>query len=70
MVRAEAEKARVSVRNVRRDANGDLKELLKEKEISEDEQRRGEEQIQQLTDKMVAQVESVLKEKEEELMTV
>jgi ribosome recycling factor len=69
-VRAEAEKARVSVRNVRRDANGDLKELLKEKEISEDEQRRGEEQIQQLTDKMVAQVESVLKEKEEELMTV
>ena len=70
VVRAEAEKARVSVRNVRRDANGDLKELLKEKEISEDEQRRGEEQIQQLTDKMVAQVESVLKEKEEELMTV
>ena len=60
----------MSVRNVRRDANGDLKELLKEKEISEDEQRRGEEQIQQLTDKMVAQVESVLKEKEEELMTV
>ena len=47
-----------------------MKELLKEKEISEDEQRRGEEQIQQLTDKMVAQVESVLKEKEEELMTV
>jgi ribosome recycling factor len=63
VVRAEAEQARVSIRNVRRDANSDLKELLKEKEISEDEQRRGEEQIQQLTDKMVAEVESVLKEK-------
>ena len=70
VVRAEAEQARVSIRNIRRDANSDLKELLKEKEISEDEQRRGEEQIQQLTDKMVAEVEKVLKEKEEELMTV
>lgn len=70
VVRAEAEQARVSVRSVRRDANSDLKELLKEKEISEDEERRGEELIQQLTDKMVAEVDKVLKEKEEELMTV
>ncbi len=70
VVRGEAEQARVSIRNIRRDANGDLKELLKEKEISEDESRRGEELIQQLTDKMVAEVEKVLKEKEEELMTV
>ncbi len=70
VVRAEAEQARVSIRSIRRDANSDLKELLKEKEISEDEQRRGEEQIQQLTDKMVAEVDRVLKEKEEELMTV
>ena len=70
VAKAEAENARVAVRNIRRDANSDLKELLKEKEISEDEQRRGEEQIQQLTDKMVAEVEKVLKEKEEELMTV
>ena len=70
MVRAEAEQARVSLRSVRRDANSDLKELLKEKEISEDEERRGEELIQQLTDKMVVEVDRVLKEKEEELMTV
>ncbi|MGB1923150.1 MAG: ribosome-recycling factor, partial [Alcanivorax sp.] len=70
VVRAEAEQARVSLRSVRRDANSDLKELLKEKEISEDEERRGEELIQQLTDKMVVEVDRVLKEKEEELMTV
>jgi ribosome recycling factor len=70
VVRAEAEQARVSVRSVRRDANSDLKELLKEKEISEDEERRGEELVQQLTDKMVVEVDRVLKEKEEELMTV
>lgn len=70
VVRAEAEQARVSLRSVRRDANTDLKELLKEKEISEDEERRGEELIQQLTDKMVVEVDRVLKEKEEELMTV
>ena len=70
VVRAEAEQARVSLLSVRRDANSDLKELLKEKEISEDEERRGEELIQQLTDKMVVEVDRVLKEKEEELMTV
>ena len=70
VVRGEAEQARVSIRNIRRDANSDLKELQKEKEISEDEQRKGEEQIQQLTDKMVGEVDRVLKEKEEELMTV
>lgn len=68
VVRAEGEHARVALRNIRRDANGDLKDLHKEKEISEDEQRRGEELIQQLTDRMVAQVEQLLKEKEEELM--
>ena len=70
VVRAEAEQAKVAVRSIRRDANSDLKELLKEKEISEDEERRGEELIQQLTDKMVVEVDRVLKEKEEELMTV
>lgn len=68
VVRSEGEHARVVLRNIRRDANGDLKDLQKEKEISEDEQRRGEEMIQQLTDQMVAQVEQLLKEKEEELM--
>ncbi len=70
VVRAEAEHARVAVRNIRRDANGDLKDLLKEKEISEDEARHGEEQIQQLTDKSVAEADAMLKTKEEELMTV
>lgn len=70
VVRQEAEGARVAIRNIRRDANSDLKELLKEKEISEDEERRGEEQIQQLTDRMIARVEEILKEKEEELMKV
>lgn len=70
VVRQEAEHSRVAIRNVRRDANSDLKELLKEKEISEDDERDGEERIQQLTDKMVKNVDQMLKEKEEELMTV
>lgn len=70
VVRAEAEHARVAIRNIRRDANNDLKELLKEKEISEDEERGGTEKIQQLTDKLVAGVDAALKEKEEELMTI
>lgn len=70
VVRAEAEGARVAIRNIRRDANSTLKDLLKEKEISEDDEHRGEEQIQLLTDKMVASVEVMLKEKEDELMTV
>lgn len=68
VVKAEAENARVAVRNIRRDANQDLKELLKEKEISEDDMRRGEEQIQKLTDKHVAEVDQLLDEKEKELM--
>jgi ribosome recycling factor len=55
---------------VRREANGDLKDLLKEKEITEDEDRRGQEEIQALTDKYVAEVEKLLQEKEAELMEV
>ena len=70
VVRGEAEQARVAIRNIRRDANSDFKDLLKEKEISEDEARHGEEQIQQLTDRMVAEADRMLKTKEEELMTV
>lgn len=70
VVRQEAEHSRVAIRNIRRDANSDLKELLKEKEISEDDERDGEERIQQLTDKMVKNVDQMLKEKEEELLTV
>lgn len=70
VVRAEAEQGRVAIRNIRRDANSMFKDLLKDKEISEDEARRGEEVIQQLTNKMVAAAEALLKEKEEELLSV
>jgi len=68
--RTEAESARVSVRNARRDGLGMLKELLKEKEISEDEERRGQDVIQKLTDDYVARVESALGEKETDLMAI
>lgn len=68
--RKEAEGAKVSIRNIRRDANGDLKELLKEKEITEDDQRRGEDLIQKLTDKFVAEVDSLLENKEKDLMEI
>lgn len=68
--RHEAENARVAVRNIRRDANSDLKELEKEKLISEDEQRRGEDQVQKLTDKYVSAIESALADKEKDLLLV
>jgi ribosome recycling factor len=68
VVKAEAEHGRVSVRNIRRDALHHLKDLLKEKEISEDDERRAHDEIQVLTDKHVAKVEEVLAEKEKELM--
>lgn len=68
--KADAEHGRVSIRNARRDANSMLKELLKEKEINEDEERHGEEQIQKLTDRYIAEVEKELKAKEEDLMAV
>ena len=68
--RAEAESARVSVRNARRDGLGMLKELLKEKEISEDEERRGQDVIQKLTDEFVAKIEKALSEKETDLMAI
>ena len=68
--RAEAESARVSVRNARRDGLGMLKELLKEKEISEDEERRGQDVIQKLTDDFVAKIEKALSEKETDLMAI
>ena len=70
MVRAEAEEGRVAIRNVRRDANNDFKRLLKDKEISEDDARRGEEQIQKLTDKYVAEADKLLANKEEDLMAI
>ncbi len=68
--RADAEHGRVSVRNARRDANSTLKELLKDKDISEDDERRGEEEVQKLTDRFIAEVEKFLKAKEEDLMAV
>ena len=68
--RGEAENARVAVRNVRRDANGDIKDLLKEKEITEDDARRGEDQIQKETDKHVAEIDKLLAQKEKDLMEI
>ncbi|MDA9557210.1 ribosome recycling factor [Vibrio sp.] len=70
IVRGEAENGRVAIRNVRRDANSDLKALLKEKEISEDEDRRAQDDIQKLTDIAVKKVDEVLSSKEKELMEV
>lgn len=70
IARSEAENARVAIRNIRRDANGDIKEYLKEKEISEDDARRGEDQIQQLTDLKVKQVDQALDVKESDLMKI
>ena len=64
VAKSEAENARIAVRNIRRDANGSLKDLLKEKAISEDEQRGAEEAIQKLTDSTIKQIDDVLAEKE------
>lgn len=68
--RAEAENARVSVRNVRRDAISTLKDLQKEKEISEDDERRAQDDIQKITDKYVAEIDKALTAKEADLMEV
>ncbi|MDO3382242.1 ribosome recycling factor [Gilvimarinus algae] len=68
--KAEAENGRVAIRNVRRDVLSDVKALLKDKEISEDEERRAQDDVQKITDKYVAEVDKVLSQKEEELMTV
>ncbi|RJS95338.1 ribosome recycling factor [Salinisphaera sp. Q1T1-3] len=70
VLRSEAEDTRVAVRNVRRDANADMKELVKEKEITEDEQHGGEERIQKLTDEHIERIDALLGEKEQEIMTV
>ncbi|TCS40710.1 ribosome recycling factor [Reinekea marinisedimentorum] len=70
VARGEAEKARVSIRNGRRDANATIKELVKEKELSEDEGKKGEEDVQKLTDAAIAEVDKHLVEKEADLMKV
>lgn len=70
IVRGEVEQSRVEVRNIRRDANQSLKDLQKDKTISEDEQRSGEEQIQKLTDAAIKQCDDLLSAKEKELMEI
>jgi ribosome recycling factor len=69
-VHAEGEDTKVAIRNIRRDANQHVKELLKDKKITEDEERRSEQDIQQLTDKAIKDVDEVVKAKEQELMAV
>jgi ribosome recycling factor len=70
VVRSEGEDAKVAVRNLRRDANGQFKELLKAKGISEDDDRRAQEDIQKLTDRFVVEIDKLLQVKEQEIMTV
>ena len=70
VVKHEAETARVAMRNIRRDANAHLKDLLKEKKIAEDDERRAEDEIQKLTDRHIAEIDKALQVKEAELMAV
>jgi ribosome recycling factor len=70
VLRADAENARVSVRNVRRDAMAEIKEALKERLVSQDDERRGADEIQKITDKAVADIDQVLAAKEKEIMQV
>lgn len=70
IVKHEGEGAKVAIRNIRRDVLGDIKTLLKEKEITEDEERQAQDDIQKITDKYVAMVDEVLKEKEKDLMEI
>ncbi len=70
VVRKESESSRVSIRNLRRDANSDLKLLLKDKDISEDDDRRGQDNIQKLTDNYIKKIDEALAVKEKELMEV
>ena len=68
--RAEAESARVAIRNIRREANADIRELVKEKEATEDDGRRAEDQIQKITDALISDVDSILAQKESDLMEI
>jgi ribosome recycling factor len=70
VVKHEGENARVAVRNLRRDANTHFKELLKKKEISEDDERRAQDDVQKLTDRFISDVDKLVAEKEKEIMTV
>lgn len=70
VVKGEAENAKVAVRNIRRDANDQLKKLVKDKEISEDDERRAQDEVQKLTDRFVAEIDKALQAKEADLMAV
>ncbi len=70
MVRHEAENARVAVRNLRRDANTHLKDALKKKEVSENEERSAQTEVQKMTDRHIADIDKLLQEKETELLAV
>jgi ribosome recycling factor len=70
VVRTEGENAKIAIRNIRRDANDALKRLVKEKEISEDDERRGEDAVQKMTDQSVAEIDKMLQAKEADLMAV
>jgi len=70
VVKGEGEDAKVAVRNLRRDANEQLKKLVKDKTISEDDERRGGDDVQKLTDKFVAEIDKLVAEKDKEIMTV
>jgi ribosome recycling factor len=70
VVRTEGENAKVAIRNIRRDANDALKKMIKDKEISEDDERRAQDEIQKLTDKNVVEIDKMLQVKEADLMAV
>ncbi|MFV9931413.1 MAG: ribosome recycling factor [Francisella endosymbiont of Hyalomma asiaticum] len=70
LVKSETEAGRVSIRNIRRDANSDIKELLKEKEITKDQAKKAEDDIQKITDKMIAQADALAAKKEQDLIVV
>jgi ribosome recycling factor len=70
VVRTEAESAKVAIRNIRRDANDSLKKLIKEKEISEDDERRSQDEVQKITDKFIAEIDKLLQTKESELLAI
>jgi len=70
VVRSEAEKAKVAIRNIRRDANHSFKNLIKEKSISEDDERKGEERVQKITDDHITQIDKTTEQKEKEMMEI
>jgi len=70
VVRGEAESARVAVRNIRRDANNDFKNLLKDKAITEDEERRSQDDVQKLTDRTITEIDKLVQAKEADILAV